>query len=314
MALQSSGPISLEDIATELGVSTTNMSLRSLSNAAGFATPDAISEFYGYAGYTVTSPTTNSAYWDFQNSGEGLVFDRSSGTQYSTSADMSLSMWVRPDYPSTDVNWMLFHAGPASSTDTDDRFFFQYDYGLQRLIARFRSNAVNSRGLQWYIGGGANASTTGTTGGWRGNNVGNVNSAGLAHIVLTFDASATSGTNAFKCYWNGTELTTVTNNLTGSVTNFNIERICINKQNNNNNAAREGWYDNVALFHNKLLTPTEISHLYYSGVSLIPADHGLDADVAFMFDAENDPPTAATGSSHNTVWTLQTDNGLSISY
>jgi hypothetical protein len=53
MALPSSGPLSINDIRVELGQAQANSSLRSLSSLAGFSTPDAISEFYGY------SPTPN---------------------------------------------------------------------------------------------------------------------------------------------------------------------------------------------------------------------------------------------------------------
>jgi hypothetical protein len=49
MALPSSGPLSINDIRVELGQSQANSSLRSLSSLAGFSTPDAISEFYGYS-------------------------------------------------------------------------------------------------------------------------------------------------------------------------------------------------------------------------------------------------------------------------
>lgn len=50
MALQSSGAISISQIKTEL--SSSSNSLRDLSAAAGFSTPDAMSEFYGYSAYT----------------------------------------------------------------------------------------------------------------------------------------------------------------------------------------------------------------------------------------------------------------------
>jgi len=59
MALQSSGAISITDIRTELGSS--SYSLRTLSAAAGFSIPDAMSEFYGYSGVSVPSVTTNAA-------------------------------------------------------------------------------------------------------------------------------------------------------------------------------------------------------------------------------------------------------------
>ena len=52
MALPSSGPLSLNDIRIELGASATNQSLRSFSSTAGFSTPDAVSEFYGYSSLT----------------------------------------------------------------------------------------------------------------------------------------------------------------------------------------------------------------------------------------------------------------------
>lgn len=53
--LPSSGPLSINDIRVELGQAQANSSLRSLSNLAGFSTPDAISEFYGYSPVTSTS-------------------------------------------------------------------------------------------------------------------------------------------------------------------------------------------------------------------------------------------------------------------
>ena len=52
MALQSSGAISLSQIKTELGSSANDF--RTLHAAAGFSTPDSISEFYGYSAVTYT--------------------------------------------------------------------------------------------------------------------------------------------------------------------------------------------------------------------------------------------------------------------
>lgn len=54
MPLPSSGPLSFSAIGTELGLSSSNLSLRSMSNTAGFSTPDAVSEFYGYSNITYT--------------------------------------------------------------------------------------------------------------------------------------------------------------------------------------------------------------------------------------------------------------------
>ncbi len=52
MALPSSGQISISQIRSELG--TSNGSLRALSSLAGKSTPDAMSEFYGYASEYMT--------------------------------------------------------------------------------------------------------------------------------------------------------------------------------------------------------------------------------------------------------------------
>ena len=49
MALPSSGPLSINDIRVELGASSTNQSLGTFSDTAGFASPDAITDFYGFS-------------------------------------------------------------------------------------------------------------------------------------------------------------------------------------------------------------------------------------------------------------------------
>lgn len=48
MSLPSSGQLSFSAIANILNLSLSNVSLRSMSAQAGFSTPDAVSEFYGY--------------------------------------------------------------------------------------------------------------------------------------------------------------------------------------------------------------------------------------------------------------------------
>lgn len=49
MALPSSGPLSLNDIRVELQQAQANSSLGALSDLAGFAAPDAVSDFYGFS-------------------------------------------------------------------------------------------------------------------------------------------------------------------------------------------------------------------------------------------------------------------------
>jgi len=80
MALPSSGPLSINDIRVELQQSQANSSLRSLSNLAGFSTPDAISEFYGYS---YTNYRSFSIYDQGQSQGEVCnIIDQDNLTLY----------------------------------------------------------------------------------------------------------------------------------------------------------------------------------------------------------------------------------------
>jgi|14BtaG_2_1085337.scaffolds.fasta_scaffold03534_2 hypothetical protein len=49
MTLPLSGQLSLNDIKTEVGAGSTNVSLGAMSDTAGFSAPDKVSDFYGYA-------------------------------------------------------------------------------------------------------------------------------------------------------------------------------------------------------------------------------------------------------------------------
>ena len=46
MGLPTSGQLSLNDIRVELGASSTNVSLGSMSDSVGFTAPDKVSDFY----------------------------------------------------------------------------------------------------------------------------------------------------------------------------------------------------------------------------------------------------------------------------
>jgi len=73
MALQTSGAITISDIKGELG--NTSNSLRTLSAAAGFSTPDAMSEFYGYSAFTPPTLTSGPSTGVYAISGTGVVSD-----------------------------------------------------------------------------------------------------------------------------------------------------------------------------------------------------------------------------------------------
>jgi hypothetical protein len=88
MALPSSGQISISQIRTELG--TSDGSLRNLSSLAGFSTPDAMSEFYGYSSESMTGVTTN-AMDAYQLYGDWYCGCNENLTVYQTSA----GRWLR---------------------------------------------------------------------------------------------------------------------------------------------------------------------------------------------------------------------------
>lgn len=324
MALPSSGEIKISDILDEAGLSTSlaNASLGGLENQQYFtinsdndaanypdgSAPASISEWYSYD-HDFVGTIANDYYWDFNNANTGLQFDRASGTAFSTGSDISISFWVRPEWANSDTNSLLFEASAGTSSN---RFFLTYDYGLNRLIARHRSNGTNSRGTHWNIN--SNSTQTGISSGkWHSGSVGNVTSGNHCHIVLTYDASASTGAAAFDLYWNGAKLPNKLTSLTATITPFNMEQLFINKNVLNTNSSREASYDNVALFHDKILTQSEITALA-AGIGGTPEAVSLDDNVAFIFDTENDPPTAVSGSDYNTTWTVTDDNGRAISY
>jgi len=326
MALPSSGEIKISDILSEGGVSSTlaNASLGNLENETYFtintanpssnypdgSVPAAISEWYSYD-HSLSS-YTNDNYWDFNTSALGLRFDVASGTTPTTANDISFSFWVRPEWAASDTNASLLELHDSTST-TNNRLFLLYDYGLNRFVARLRTNGTNSRGTHWNLN--TNSSQTGLTSGtWHGSNVGNVNAAGSAHIVMTYDSSATSGSDAFEVYWNGAKLTSKLTNITGTITNFSYDKISINRNAVNTNGSREAWYDNVTVFNNKLLSQSEITSLYNSGVSAPPTGISLDDQVVFQFEAEADPPVAVSGTDYTTTWSVGLDQGRMIAY
>jgi hypothetical protein len=321
MALQSSGQIKASEINSELGrTSSSELSIKTAVgngyvtiNTASSPYPDNVqphqySEWYSYD----HSATSNAKYWSFASSGQGLTFNRTGGNTLSTANDICISFWIRPEWSATDVNAMLYEIN-NSPTATTNRLFLLYDYGLNRLVARLRTNGTNSRGTHWNLN--SNSSQTGlTSGNWHSGNRGNVNSDGFAHIVITFDSSASTGQAAFDCYWNGSKLPNKLTNLTSTIFNYSPSYIGINRPPSGTGSAREAKYDNVAFFFNKMLSSTEITNLYNSGTSLTPADVGEDDNVALIFDAENDPPTASSGDDYTTTWSNYADAGSAVSY
>tara|TARA_R110000744_G_scaffold339950_1_gene445093 strand:- start:338 stop:1318 length:981 start_codon:yes stop_codon:yes gene_type:complete len=326
MALQTSGQIKFSEISTEIGRGSTDEHSLEDSSRGTYATintqnavadrpdtgvPHAISEWYRYD-HNLSS-YVNDYYWNFASDAQGIGFTRGGTTQQSNN-DLSVSMWVRPEWANSDTNSLLLMLSP-DATNTTNRFFIMYDYGLNRVVLRMRTNGVNSRGTHFSLNDSGNNAITGTgTGKWTASNVGNVNSDGLCHIVVTYDLSASSGAAAFKMYWNGSELPNTVSNLTGTQTTFDYNRVYINRANNGVGGARKTKYDEVVVFNNKLLNSTEVSNLYNSGVPQSPSEAGEDDNVMFYFDAETSTPSAVDGDDYANTWTNNTNAGSRTAY
>lgn len=284
MALQSSGPISLVDIATELGVSTSNISLRSVSAAAGFATPDAFSEFYGY------SNAYTSDYCIEFTRGDALQKQATTSPfQISNSQDLSFSFWVKKD---ATVNNEIPFVLSNDNTSTSNRVFFQYQYSLNRFVVNFRTG-TNNYSVQLPLHDASNAAITGTgtnsSTKWSNSNRGNVNSDGFCLITVTCDASQSNAANGIKIYWNtgllGNSASTQSNR--GSATNVNYLTIGNNAHNTTTTGGGfSGCFDEFKIY-DKVLSAAEVSTIYNSGVPTDAASSvssGLVTELKFEND------------------------------
>lgn len=282
MALQSSGQIKISEIKTEL--SSSSNSLATLSTAAGKSAPHAMSEFYGYSSYS----NTHYASFDGVNDYAGGAW---SGQTDLVNSDWSVSCWVRNNETSnTNMAIWDFNAAGFNSGNNNNRVFLSYSQGTNRLVLRVRSNAKNFD-RQWGLHDNNSATGTGTNSSvkWTSTNRGNVNSDNFCHLVCTYDASQESPSDAFKIYWNGTELTSQANALSQGRTAFTAANAVIANAVSNTTAAGAAKVDmDEWAFYSDVLTSSEASTLYNSGTIVSP--HTLltnNLDEVVQFGASN---------------------------
>lgn len=303
MALQTSGPISLEDIATELSVSISDVSLRSMSATAGFSEPDSIAEFYGYS---AASGYTNTRY--YQNDGTGDYINCTTSTSpfsINTTQDLSFSVWVRNT--GNKQNQLIWNFGNTNANG-NNRFMFTYSQSLNRLICRIRTNSTNfDRQFPLHTGNGTITGITSSSTGWKSANRGNVNAIGFCLLTVTYDASQTNATNALKLYWNDSELTYQSNANNGTRTSINATKGRIGENLHLTNSAGNATldYDELKIY-NKVLSSSEVSTLYNSGViadSSQTVSSGLITEWRFDDNNANDSNSKYTNSIVNGVIT-----------
>ena len=258
MPLQSSGQIKISEIKTELGSSSN--SLNTLSVAAGKTAPHAMSEFYGYSAYT------NSHYYSNDGTNDYITGTKTGNTPFdiNTTQDLSFNFWVRIKSSSKN-NETLWNFG-STNTNGNNRIFMQYIASSNRLLCRVRTNSVN---FDRQYGLHDNSSATGISNsstGWTTGQRGNVNSDNFCMLTLTYDASQTNSANAFKLYWNGSELTSQAANTSGSRTSTRADyfRFCENIHTTASAGNANVDIDEFKVYTD-ILTSSEISTLYNSG-------------------------------------------------
>lgn len=313
MALQSSGQIKISQIATELGVgSEPNLNLRGLSSG-GFGTintnnaqadrpdglpPHAISEFYSYD-HNAAAAYTNTRY--YQNDGTGDYINCTTGTSpfsINTTQDLSFSTWVRNT--GNKQNQLIWNFGNTNANG-NNRIFLTYSSSLHRLICRVRTNSANfDRQFPLHTGNGTATGVTNSSTGWASGQRGNVNSDGFCLLTVTYDASQTSASNAFKLYWNASECTYQSNANNGTRTGIDATkgRIGENLQATNSAGNATLDYDEFKIY-NKVLSSSEVSALYNSGTiadSSQTVSSGLITEWTFDNNNANDSNSKYTNS------------------
>lgn len=97
MALQGSGPISINDIRVELSQAQANSSLRDLSSLANKSTPDAMSEFYGFSASTAYTFLAGDGQQGFGSSEEACAEAYDPITLYSSSTSLGVNVYLYTD-------------------------------------------------------------------------------------------------------------------------------------------------------------------------------------------------------------------------
>ena len=318
MALPSSGVISISDILTEGGVNPSETaSLKGLAQGALFTintnspsypsstAPFAISDWYGY---NHSAQPSSQYYWDLSND---IQWDNATDRPLaSTAEDFSASLWIRPQWTATDLNLIIFDLTPTGSTGTSNRFFFQYDYGLNRFVTRYRSSSSNFD-RQWALHNNNTATGTGTSANnkWTASNRGNVNSDGVCNLVVSYDASQASAANAFKLYWNGTELTNTAASNSNNRSNMTLTEVTFCGNDHNTGGSRIADYMYMHMW-DQVTSSANASTMYNSGTPISASDAGYTTNLIFGDTSTSVPSVNDPDNSGN--YDFNTANGQSV--
>ena len=250
MALQSSGPIDISDIQAELG--STSGSLRTLSAAAGFTSPDAMSEFYGYSSAVEPDEFFNVSNWKGNGGTKDIIgkigqsgeFNGNSsrvdtGYNFGTDSSYSVSVWAK-----------------TSRTNYRQSIFGVIDSAGSGSTAQVEFGIYSNNNFEFWI-------ANGTTG-WTNNSVSASSylDGNWHHYVLVVDGTSV------KLYADGNifpiaNLTSTVSAGTASSDNLVIGRFgdYPNQQTGSNLVYWDGGIDQVRIF-NKALSSFEAITVY----------------------------------------------------
>ena len=316
MALPSSGIISISDILTEGGVTgSPTAGLQGLANGdffdintnqPSYPSPDpphAMSDWYDYDQQIYY-------FWDLTND---IRWDNPTDKPLATtSEDVSISLWIRPQWAATDINLVLYDLSPSNTTSFANRFFLNYDYGLNRFIARYTSNNQNFD-RQWALHSNNSATGTGTSSGnkWTAANRGNANSNGFVNIIVSYDASQTSGANAFKMYWNAVELTNTAVSNSNTRSTLSLDELTFCGNDNNTGGSRISDYMYMHMW-DQVTSSTNATAMYNSGTPISASAAGYTTNLIFGDTSTSTPAVNDPDDSGN--YDFESANGQSVVY
>ena len=271
MPVKSSGQLSLRsDILAEVGgFSYVNLSLRNLSNAVGFATPDAMSEFYGYS---------RNRY--FISAAGGGFLKSNTTTPPRTGGDRqfySMGLWIRNNAP-TRRNQNLMAIGDWAwdgrrFVGQNDWILMRYLGSLNRIIVEVWNSGTRRLKRDYPLHDNPNALLTGVTSsstGWRASQRGLTNGQGFSFLSCTVDLNQTTATNAIKFYWNGSECTYSVSNVNSGVfpaSRISAPYVAVGDSLHQVNPSGGSWYGDIdnAFFYPGLLGSSVMSAIWSGG-------------------------------------------------
>ena len=178
------------------GAGSTNITLASCYENLGYGPNLNIKESYWYG--------ANTGF--YRNDGVNDYISGAWSRSYNlTNNDWSIVCWLKTNQ-TTKANAIFWSFG-ASTPTSANRVYLQYNSSFNRLLVNLRTNSQNFIRAFALHDNSTQTGITNSSTGWTTSQRGNANSEGWTMITVTYDASQSTSQNAFKIYWNASELT-----------------------------------------------------------------------------------------------------------